>query len=112
MGFFLSYVGSFWGLVVGEAGGRKRKPLNCLTFWRGYSPKSSLTVGNARGHRDGALSPLRAAESCLSVARVQSVSGKHLKAGLAFGCPPAQARAPRLSGEGGAALSSLHGFSA
>lgn len=38
------------------------------------------------GPRDGALSPVWAAESRLSAAPEQG-SGRHLKAGLAFGCP-------------------------
>lgn len=40
------------------------------------------------GPRDGALSPVWAAESRLSAAPEQG-SGRHLKAGLAFACPPA-----------------------
>lgn len=39
-------------------GGRRGTALNMLTFWRGYSEKCALTLGNAQGHRDAALSPV------------------------------------------------------
>ena len=75
--------------------------------------ESSLTVGNAGG--PGMARCRRCRQPRVACRRPRNRgSGRHLKAGLAFGCPssPAPARVSGLSAAGGAALSPLHAFSA
>ena len=97
-------VRSFWGASVVGGGGRWKEgeeTTEKLSVLDTVLPESSLTVGNAGG--PGMARCRRCRQPRVACRRPRNRgSGRHLKAGLAFGCPlPGSGEGLRAVGSGG-----------